>query len=56
MKIAVTTDTLGHKGEPGRPIDAEPCKKVKLNSRLAPSEIRELLAKKRKELTEKETS
>ena len=50
MKIVVTTDTLGHKGEPGKPAEVEPCKKVKLNASKSPAEIRALLEKKRREL------
>jgi hypothetical protein len=46
-KIVVTTDTLGHKGDPGKPAEVEPCKKVKLNASLSPMD---LLEKKRLEL------
>jgi hypothetical protein len=49
-KINVTTDTLGHKGDPGEPVEVEPCNKVKLNATMSPQEIRELLEKKRREL------
>jgi hypothetical protein len=53
-KINVTTDTLGHKGDPGKPVEVEPCKKVKLATKLGPIEIRALLEKKRRELSTKE--
>jgi hypothetical protein len=50
MKINVTTDTIGHKGETKIEKDVEPVKKVKLGDHMSPAEVRLLLENRRREI------